>query len=340
MAKVRWGVIGATGIADKRTMPEGIIPAANSELAAIMSLPDTGVEQLSEKYGGVPYFTEVPAMLESVELDACYVASPPHVHLEQIQACAQRGLHILCEKPLDITVAGAQYVADVCEAAGVKLGIGFMMPFHHLSVEARRIVAGGALGKVVSARAQFGFDYPPMPGAFRQIKELHRGGAFMDVGNHGVGLLEFMLDARVESVMAMTANIVYEYEGVEDSAIALLQFDNGTLGIGDTFFGTTATQDLIEINGAQRTLIAQGVLGQDAGGLLQVVEQYVGADEYLRIESDGRNMYEQEITAFADAVLNDTEPLMSGAEGIWSQRVVEAVYQSAETGRLVKVADI
>ena len=340
MAKVRWGVIGAAGIADTRTVPEGIIPAANSELAAIMSPPDTGVEQLSEKYGGVPWFTEVAAMLDSVELDACYIASPPHVHLEQVQACAQRGLHILCEKPLDITVAGAQRVAAGCEEAGVKLGSGFMMPFHHLAVEAKRLVADGVLGKVVSARAQYGFDYPPIPGAFRQIKELHRGGAFMDVGNHGAGLLEFMLDARVESVMAMTANIVHEYEGVEDSAIALLQFDNGALGIVDTFFSTTAAQNLLEINGAQRTLIAQGVLGQTASGVLQVVEEYEGADEHLRIESDGRNMYEQEITAFADAILNDTEPPMSGAAGVWSQKIVEAVYQSAETERLVKVADI
>ncbi len=340
MAKVRWGVVGAAGIADRRTIPEGIIPAANSELAAIMSPPDTGVEQLSEKYGGVPGFTELETMLDSVELDACYVASPPHVHLEQIQACAQRGLHILCEKPLDITVGGAQCVAAVCEEAGVKLGIGFMMPFHHLAGEAKRLVADGVLGKVVSARAQFGFDYPPIPGAFRQIKELHRGGVFMDVGNHGAGLLEFMLDAQGESGMAMTANIVHEYAGGEDSAIALLQFDNGALGIVDTFFGTTAAQNIVEINGAQRTLIAQGVLGQAAGGVLRVVGDYEGADEYLRIESDGRNMYEREISAFADAILSDTEPPMSGAEGVWSQKVVEAVYQSAETGRLVKVADI
>jgi len=339
-SNIRWGVIGATGIADKRTIPEGIMPANNSELAAIMSLPGTGVEQLSEKYGGVPWFTELEEMLDSVELDVCYIATPPHTHLRQVQACAERRLHVLCEKPLDITVEGAERVQKVCEEAGVKLGIGYMMPFHHLAVEAKRLVGEGVLGRIVSARAQFGFDYPPSEGSFRQIKELHRGGVFMDVGNHGAGLLEFVIGAQVDAAMAMVENVVYDYEGVEDTATALLHFDNGAIAVVDTSFTTTAAENLLEINGAERTLVAQGVLGQTPGGVLRVVETYEGAEEYLRIESDCRNMYQEEIEAFAGAIINDTEPPMGGEEGVWSQRVVEAVYQSAETGKLVRVVEV
>ena len=229
---------------------------------------------------------------------------------------------------------------QICEEAGIKLGIGLMMPFHHLSVEARRLVEEGVLGKIVSARAQFGFDYPPMAGAFRQVKELHRGGAFMDVGNHGAALLEFLLGARVESVTAMMGNVVHEYEGVEDSLIAVLRFDNGVLGIVDTYFSTTAAQNLLEINGAERTLIAQGILSQTPDGVLRVLETDEGAAEYLRIVSDERNVYIAEIEAFAEAVLNDSVPPIPGEEGVWSQRVVEAVYQSAESGRMVNVADV
>jgi len=335
---IRWGVIGARGIADKRTIPEGIIPASNSELAAIMSRTEVG--ELSEKYGGVPWFTEVEEMLDSVELDACYLATPPHTHLEQAQACAERGLHVLCEKPLAITVKDAEQIQTVCEEAGVKLGIGFMMPFHHLSVEAKRLVEEGVLGRIVSARAQFGFNYPPTSGAFRQVRKLHRGGVFMDVGNHGVGLLEFIIGARVDTVMAMVENVVYQYEGVEDTATAILHFDNRAIAVVDTSFGTAATQNLLEINGSERTLVAQGVLGQAPDGMLRVMETHKGPKEYLRIESDCRNMYQAEIEAFAEAIINDTNPPMDGEEGVWSQRVVEAVYQSAETGELVRVADI
>jgi len=336
--KIRWGVIGARGIADKRTIPEGIIPANNSELAAIMSRTD--VRQLSEKYGGVPWFTDVGEMLDSVEMDACYIATPPHTHLEQVQACAERGVHVLCEKPLAISVKEAEQIRTVCEEAGVKLGIGFMMPFHHLSVEAKRIVDEGILGQVVSARAQLGFDYPPMEGAFRQVRELHRGGVFMDVGNHGAGLIEFVVGARVDAVMAMVENVVYDYEGVEDTATAILHLANRAIAVVDTSFGTAAAQNLLEINGAKRTLVAEGVLGQTSGGVLRVVENSNRKKEYLRIESDCRNMYQEEIEAFAEAIINDTNPPMDGAEGVWSQRVVEAAYQSAERGELVRVADV
>ena len=337
---IRWGVIGATGIADKRTIPEGIIPANNSELAAIMSLPGTGVEQLSEKYGGVPWFTEMEEMLDSVELDVCYIATPPHTHLEQVRACAERGLHVLCEKPMDISVAGAEQIQRVCEEAGVKLGIGFMMPFHHLSVEAKRLVGEGVLGQIVSARAQIAFDYPPIEGTFRQIKELHRGGVFMDVGNHATGLIEFIIGARVDAVVAMAENVVYQYEGVDDTATAILHFENDVIGVVDTSFAIASSQNLLEINGTKRTLVIQGNTGQTSDGVLRVVGTPDGKEKYPRIESDCRNMYQEEIEAFAEAIINDTDPPMDGEKGVWSQRVVEAVYQSAETGKLVRLADM
>ncbi len=66
---------------------------------------------------GVPWFTEMEEMLDSVELDVCYIATPPHTHLEQVQTCAERGLHVLCEKPLDITVEGAE--AEYCRLAAL-----------------------------------------------------------------------------------------------------------------------------------------------------------------------------------------------------------------------------
>ena len=149
-----------------------------------------------------------------------------------------------------------------------------------------------------------------------------------------------MIGAQVDAAMAMVENVVYDYEGVEDTATALLHFDNGAIAVVDTSFSTTAAENLLEINGAERTLVAQGVLGQTPGGVLRVVETYEGAEEYLRIESDCRNMYQAEIEAFAEAIINDTDPPTDGEEGVWSQRVVEAVYQSAETGKLVRVVEV
>ena len=332
--RVRWAVIGATGIADRRTIPEGIMAAEDSKLAALVSRPgrEAALAEVAAKYGDVPWFTDASAMLESVAVDACYLACPPAPRPEYARLCAEAGVHVLAEKPLARTVAEAEQMVAVCAEHGVKLGTAFMIPFHHLAVEAIRLVGEGALGKIVSARAQFGFDYPPIPGAFRQVQALSQGGTFMDVGNHATDLLERILGSRVASVMAMTANVCYEYEGVEDACAALYRLDSGALAMVDTAFCTDGARNDVEINGSQRSLLISGMIGQGTGGTLRIVSGFNGELVELEIESDGRNMYAGEITAFAEAILHDTAPPIPGEDGLWSQRLVAAVYKSAETG--------
>ena len=145
--KVRWAVIGATGIADRRAIPEGIIPAENSELVGVMATNAERVRKVAEKYGGVPWFTDARQMLEQVEADACYLACPPAVRLEYVQLCAEAGVHVFAEKPLARTVGEAEEMLEVCRQHGVKMGTAFMLPFHHLAQEATRLGAGnGGLG--------------------------------------------------------------------------------------------------------------------------------------------------------------------------------------------------
>ena len=338
MRKIRWGVIGATGFAQGQTIPEGIMPAHNSELAAVMSRTEEAVKAVAGEFGGVQWFTDVDAMLAQAEIDACYIASPPHAHLEHVQACARAGVAVLCEKPLARTAAEASAMLEVCQEHGVKFGTGFMMPFHHLTREAQRLVAEGEIGQIISGRVQFAFNYPPRPGAFRHIKALHGGGAFMDVGVHATDVLERIMGAKVSAVVAMTGNVRYTYEGVEDSCLALYEFDNGTFGIVDAHFAFSG-HNTVEVNGSDGILFASGIIGVTPGGYLEVGNREGDAFKArLRVDSDNRSMYQEETEAFADAVLNDREPPVSGEDGVWSHKVLDAVYQSAETGRRVTVS--
>lgn len=335
--KVRWSVIGATGFADKKSIPEGIMPAGNSELVAVMSRTEADVKQVAEKYGGVQWYTDVAAMLEQAQIDACYIASPHHMHLEHVHTCAQAGVHIFCEKPLARNAQEAAAMVAAADKYKVKFGTAFMMPFHHLTTEAKRLVAEGAIGQVVSARVQLAYTYPPMAGAFRQIKEVYRGGVFMDVGCHATDLVERIIGAKVASVMAMTGNVVYQYEGVEDSCLALYEFDNGTFGYVDVYWACPG-QNLVEVNGTRGILLASGIIGVSYGGVLRIGNRGAsGFKERLRIESDGRSMYQLEFEGFADAILNDTKPPIPGTDGLWSAKVLDAVYESAETGLRVAV---
>ena len=221
---------------------------------------------------------------------------------------------------------------------GVKFGTAFMMPFHHLSQEAQRLVGEGAIGQVVSIRIQFGFTYPPQEGVFRHSKELHAGGAFMDVGCHATDLAERVIDSKVTSVMAMAGNVVYDYEGVEDSCLALYEFANGVFGCVDTYFACSP-QNLVEVNGTDGVLIAEGIMGVTSGGTLRVGTRGAeGFEEKHRIESNEQSMYQLEFEAFADALLNDTEPPVPGTDGVWNTKVLDAVYESAQTGQRIAVS--
>ena len=100
MDKIRWGVIGATGFADLRTIPEGIKPSRNGELIAVMSRTEADIRRVAEKHDAQQCYTDVGTMLAEAPIDACYICTPPHVHLEHVRACAEAGVHVFCEKPL------------------------------------------------------------------------------------------------------------------------------------------------------------------------------------------------------------------------------------------------
>lgn len=331
MDRIRWGVIGASGFAQRRTIPEGIVPSSNGELVAVSARDEARIRALGARFG-VPWFTDAAAMLDAVPMDAVYIASPPAAHLVHTSICAEHGQHVFCEKPLAHTVADAEAMVAVCRRSGVRLGTAFMLPYHSLAQEAVTIVRRGDLGTVVSARVQFSFDYPPVQGAFRQIAAEGGGGAFMDVGNHAADLMERIVGSRATAALALAGDLAHAYDGVEDICAALLRLDSGAIGTVEASFCNPAAVNRVEVNGSTATLIVDGMMGQGSGGTLRVL----GADETI-VESDGRNMYLGEVTAFADAVLRGGEPPISGLDGLHSQRLVAAVYKSARTGTKAEI---
>src|SRR2546425_12120253 len=125
--KIRWGVIASGGIARRRTIPEGILPAKNAELVAVWGRnPKTNAE-VAEQFGA--HAAASLRELLSLDLDAVYIASPNHAHLEQTRLTAAAGKHVFCEKPLGMNVAEARSIVELCRKAKVNLGTAFMMRY-------------------------------------------------------------------------------------------------------------------------------------------------------------------------------------------------------------------
>lgn len=338
MKKVRWGIIGCGGIADRRTLP-GMMLAKNSLPVAVMDADLAVAERVKEKYGADYAFDNYEALLALPEIDAVYIASPVFAHKEQALAAVKAGKHILLEKPLGLTLADSIEIIETCEAAGVKLGVGLMMRYHAYHQAIKKVIAEGKIGDIVSMRAQFTCWYPKMEGAWRQDKTISGGGALMDMGIHCIDLLQYLSGLDAVECRGYAYNQTFGYSA-DDSAAVIMKMNNGALAYVDSNFNIpdAAAKCPLEFYGTKGSIIATGTLGQDEAGTVEILatSDDTGYDaqqnrslvvaETLSVEFG--NMYTKEIEAFADAVLNDTEPPVSGRNTILVQRIIDAIYQN------------
>ncbi|MCP4644160.1 MAG: Gfo/Idh/MocA family oxidoreductase [bacterium] len=335
----KWGVLGSGGIARRRTIPEGIRAADNAELTAVFDVNAEANAEVAKEFGGVACASEDD--LFASDCDIVYIATPADLHCAQVEKAAAAGKHVLCEKPLGMTIEEGERMLAVCQEHNVKLGTGFMMRFHAQHQAALKMVQDGAIGTPVLGRAQLSCWYPPIPGAWRQDPGQGGGGSLMDMGGHCIDVLEMIL-GRVTKVSCMTGNLVQDYAS-EDTAVVLLEFESGAKGVVDNLFNVpdASSKNRLEIYGSKGSILAEGTIGQgEIGQMVANLEEGEKGYEAQQQRDEGGavvvapdpvNMYRAEVEAFAQAVLDDTPAPIDGELGLWSQKVLAACYESAKT---------
>jgi predicted dehydrogenase len=342
---IAWGVVGSCGIARRRTIPEGIVPASNARLVSLYDRNREGNSDLARAFGAQA--SESLEDLLQTKIDAVYVATPVFLHCEQAKTCLMAGKHVLCEKPLALNVAGAQEVVELAKASKVQLGVGFMLRFQSQHQEALKIIHDGKLGRTVYGRAQLSCWYPPLKGAWRQDPSQGGGGALADMGVHCIDLLE-MFFGPVVSVYCRTANQVHAYRS-EDSAVATLVFENGALGTVDAFFciPDQGSKNVLELYGSEGSILAEGTIGQGSQGKMVFYSSPQRSGYEAQQDRDARlgmelhpppvNTYRAEIEEFSQAILEGRESRLGCGAGLRSQRILEACYESARTFKTVVI---
>jgi len=343
--KIKWGVIGSGGIAQRRTIPEGIVLADHAKLVAVYDINAEVNNAVAKKFNARAV-QSIDELLQS-DIDAVYIASPVNKHYGHAIACAKAQKHVFCEKPLGMTVEEAEKMIQVCKQEGVYLGTGLMMRFLAQHQAALKMIKEGKLGKPVYGRAQLSCWYPPIEGAFRQDPAIGGGGSLMDMGSHCIDLLE-MFFGKVKSVSCFINNSVHDYKS-EDAAVVSLFFENGTMGSVDSYFciPDNSSKNILELYGSKGSILAKGTIGQGSSGeMIAYLEadaagydanQVRNAGEGFEINPTPVNMYLSEIEEFSCAILEKREPLNNAAIGLQSQKVLTACYQSAKTGTIVTV---
>lgn len=347
MKQIAWGVIGAGGIADRRSIP-GILRVPEARFIGFTETDTARAAQLAAKYTDAKAHASMQSLLDDPAVQAVYIATPVHQHLEQIKAAAERGKHILVEKPIALNVAQAEEALAYCEKKDVRLGVGLMMRFSALHQEMKRLMAAGRLGDLVAARAQFSCWYPDMPGAWRQDPALSGGGALIDLGVHSADLLEYIGGFKARSVIASVGTQTFKYQS-EDSATLILELENGARAVCESHFNIpdAAGFSPLEFYGTGGSLMARGTLSQDDTGTAVLcaadpsaaydASQQRGEIKTTPLQGSFGNLYEREFASFTRALLKGDEIEVPGRDGLHLQRLIAAAYKSARDGRKVQI---
>jgi predicted dehydrogenase len=343
--KIKWGVVGSGGIAKRRTIPEGVTKARNAQLSMVFDINQQVNAEVAKEYEA-EQATNIEELLEA-GVDAVYVATPAHFHAGQVRACAEASKHVLCEKPLGMTIAEAEGMIELCRQKGVKLGCAFMMRFVAQHQKALQLIKEGRLGRPVYSRAQLSCWYPPIEGAWRQDPATGGGGALIDMGGHCIDLLE-MFFGRISRISCFINNSIHDYAS-EDSATIMLFFENSALGTVDTFFciPDNSSKNVLELYGSKGSILAEGTIGQGPAGRMMAfleedgkdydVQQARAAAEGMPIEPEPVNTYQAEIEEFSQAIIDGRKPIISGELGLRSQKILTACYESARLGKVVEI---
>ena len=345
--KIRWGVIGAGGIADRRTIP-GMMLCENAELVAVMEINKELAEKSRAKWGCKRAYDNEADLLADQEIDAVYIASPVVCHARQAMAAADAGKHILIEKPLALTAEEGEKVVRYCEEKGVKIAVGLMMRFGTHVQEMKKAIEENKIGRVVSGYAQFTCWYPDMPGNWRQSKKNGGGGCLMDMGVHCIDLMQYITGSKVKEVMAMQDTLSFQYE-VEDTSTVLMRMENGCQCVVQSNFNVPddAAKWRLEFFGEQGRLLGENVIGQIDGGALDAMfldkqgdynaQQDTNVTSAQSREVEFGNMYAREIESFSKSLINGTPVEVPACDAVYVQRVMEAAYASGETGCMQRI---
>lgn len=331
---MKWSIIGAGGIADRRTIP-ALLKEEGSELVAVMDRVPEVARAVGEKYG-VPYFTDEEEMLAAIPSDAVYIGTPVFCHKRQIEIAIAYGRHIFVEKPIAMNAEEGAALLEACRAAGLQLTVGYMMKYHSLHEKAKEIIKAGEIGDVGSVRAQFTCWYPDIAGAWRQKKALGGGGALMDLGVHCIELIEFLLDDEIEDVKGMISTHTFSYE-VEDGAVIVFRTRGGVLGHVDVAFNIpdAASESKLELYGTKGYIQARGTLGQEETGVL--THLYAPQGDYDAAQSrvtsepktyvpEGKNLYEYQLRLFRETVASGKPDYFYAERAVQVQSVVDKIY--------------
>ncbi|SDY36835.1 Gfo/Idh/MocA family protein [Citreimonas salinaria] len=328
---MKWALVGASRIAAGymirafRAQPGGAV-------TAVLSADAQRGAAYAETHGIDRFFDDLDTLLAEADCDAVYISTTNEKHCEQALAAIAAGKHVLCEKPLAMSVADAVRMVRAAEQAGVVFATN-----HHLRnagshLAIRELVSSGRLGPILSVRV---FHAVSLPGALRgwRISDAAAGGGVIpDITVHDADTVRFHLGEDPVEVVAQMTNSGLGH-GVEDSAMSIWKMPSGAMVSTHESFTHPFAGTGIEIHGTEGSVVARGVMTQDPKGTVTLTDPEGTHD----IPYDTHDLYERSMGLFEAAVRGQGRPSADGWDGVKSLAVALAVREAARTGTAQKI---
>jgi predicted dehydrogenase len=331
--KIRYAVAGLGHIAQTAVLP-AFKHAENSQLAALVTGNPKKHRELSERYRVKAYtYDDLESALEKEKVDAVYIATPNILHCEHTERAAQAGVHLLCEKPMATTQDDCEAMIRAAAKNNVKLMIAYRLHFNDANLHAVKVAKSGDLGDLRYFESLFGLQ--AKEGNIRTRKDLG-GGTLFDIGVYCINAARYLFRDEPIEVVGLTANNGEKrFAEIEEMTAAIMRFPSERLATFTCSFGSADVShyDLVGTKGQLRLENAYEYQGE-----LKCVTTIDGKKTEKTFEPG--DQFAPELIYFSDCIIHDREPEPSGKEGLADVRVINAIYESAEIRRAVRIEPV
>ncbi|MFT5697476.1 MAG: UDP-N-acetyl-2-amino-2-deoxyglucuronate dehydrogenase [Desulforhopalus sp.] len=343
--KIRFGIAGPGSIGHSHSL--AIQQVQNAELVSVLGRDTLKTAEFAAKYGITPH-TNVDQFLQPDDIDAITIATPSGAHLEIALQAAQKGIHVLCEKPLEVTGKRAQVIIDACKESDTRLSVIYQARFDPCTTLAKTAIDAGRLGKILLASCQMRWSRSQAyydSAAWRGTWDLDGGGCLMNQGIHSIDLLLHLVGQPV-AVSAFQGPVTHQRIEVEDNLCATVRFESGAIGTIEA--STSCSPGLprkIEISGERGAICIE-----DNRIVCWKFEEELPGDDEIR------NQFARDLASIGGAasptvtdvtghlrivedficsVRDERPPCVSGDEGKRSVDFICAAYESIRQGGAV-----
>ena len=335
--KIKWGIVGLGRQAEKMAL--AIRSSNNGLLVSVASKNEERASLFAKQFSVPRYESDYSKLLNDPEIDVIFVASSNAEHYEHALKALKAGKHVLCEKPMAVTVQEGRKMIEIASKHNLKLGVGYHLRHHPIHQKARDMIAKGDLGKLILTQINWSVgthgetETKPYEGYMKWRDDMKKsgGGALTARGTHIFDLIYFLTGKETKEIMAYTD--IEKKRPVDTLAVGMLKMEGGLVAVVSTSRRIPYSLNEVIIYGSHGRLTLHDTLTTDSSGELE----FKSGDKIIRAHYPKKNVYQKEIEDFGDEIKHKKNNSATGTDGLRAITITKAFIDSSRTKKAISI---